>query len=230
MKKLSAMLLCLCLLFGFAACSEQQTQTAAPETPAETAQTDGAGETTPEKSEAPAGGTTAAADKTTKSSQSETTTAAQNGTGGAKETKKQTTTRAASPGTTAPRTTARQTITCTVQIECTEILRHKDELDKSAARHLPENGILLAGTQVTVKNGASVYDAVEAACRRGGVAINAEKSIYGTYIAGFGGINEKCCGDGSGWLYFVNGKSPSVSCSAQKAHDGDEIVFRFTCG
>ena len=114
-------------------------------------------------------------------------------------------------------------------IECTDILSHMDELDKSAARHLPDDGVLLQSVQISVKNGDSVYDAVEAACKKGGVAINAQKSIYGTYIAGFGGINEKCCGAGSGWLYFVNGESPSLACSAYKVKNGDKIEFRFAC-
>ena len=128
------------------------------------------------------------------------------------------------------RTTAEnKTLTCTVMIECTDILRHMDELDKSAARHLPDDGVLLQSVQISVKSGASVYDAVEAACKKGGVAINAQKSIYGTYIAGFGGINEKCCGSDSGWLYFVNGESPSLASSACKVKNGDKIEFRFAC-
>lgn len=231
MKKLSALLLCAALALSFAGCSEKaqtndaaaaaaestaanSTQQAAPDNAVDAAQPQANGSENESTQAADAGdadgdtGTTPAADRTGR-----TTTA-----------------KSDSSRTTEKQTTAEnKTLTCTVMIECTDILRHMDELDKSAARHLPDDGVILQSVQISVKNGASVYDAVEAACKKGGVAINAQKSIYGTYIAGFGGINEKCCGSDSGWLYFVNGESPSLSSSACKVKNGDKIEFRFAC-
>lgn len=231
MKKLSALLLCAALALSFAGCSEKAqtndaaataapntaldgTQQAAPDDAGDTAQPQANGNENESTQAADAGGTDTG----------EGTTPAADRTG------RTTTAKTDSSRTTEKQTTAEsKTLTCTVMIECTDILRHMDELDKSAARHLPDDGVLLQSVQISVKSGASVYDAVEAACKKGGVAINAQKSIYGTYIAGFGGINEKSCGADSGWLYFVNDESPSLACSAYKVKNGDKIEFRFAC-
>lgn len=231
MKKLSALLLCAALALSFAGCSEKaQTNdaaaTAAPDTALDGTQqaaTDDAGDTAQPQANGSENESSQAADAGGTDTGEGTTPAAD-------RTGQTTTAKSDSSRTTEKQTTAEnKTLTCTVMIECTDILRHMDELDKSAARHLPDDGVLLQSVQISVKNGASVYDAVEAACKKGGVAINAQKSIYGTYIAGFGGINEKCCGAGSGWLYFVNGESPSLACSAYKVKNGDKIEFRFAC-
>lgn len=231
MKKLSALLLCAALALSFAGCSEKaqtndaaaaaaentaanSTQQAAPDNAVDAAQPQANGSENENTQAADAGGTDTG----------EGTTPAADRTG------RTTTAKSDSSRTTEKQTTAEnKTLTCTVMIECTDILRHMDELDKSAARHLPDDGVILQSVQISVKNGDSVYDAVEAACKKGGVAINAQKSIYGTYIAGFGGINEKCCGSDSGWLYFVNGESPSLASSACKVKNGDKIEFRFAC-
>lgn len=231
MKKFAALLLCGALLFGFAGCSETTTPAATSDAAGEsTAQT--AADTQPNETQSDTQNTQAQEENGT--AESETTNAKNSGQTDKADAKTGTT--RASAATNAPKTTAAQTtaeaktLQCTVAIECTEILSHMDELDKSAARHVPDDGVLLQSVQVQVKNGATVYDALTAACKKGGVSVNAERSIYGTYIAGFNGINEKCCGSGSGWLYFVNGSSPSVACSAKKVQNGDTIEFRFTCG
>lgn len=231
MKKLSALLLCAALALSFAGCSEKAQTNDAAATAAPDTALDGTQQAAPDD----AGD---AAQPQANGSENESTQAADAGgtdtgegtTPAADRTGRTTTVKTDSSRTTEKQTTAEnKTLTCTVMIECTDILSHMDELDKSAARHLPDDGVLLQSVQISVKNGDSVYDAVEAACKKGGVAINAQKSIYGTYIAGFGGINEKCCGAGSGWLYFVNDESPSLACSAYKVKNGDKIEFRFAC-
>lgn len=231
MKKLSALLLCAALALSFAGCSEKAQTNDAAATAAPDTALDGTQQAAPDD----AGD---AAQPQANGSENESTQAADAGgtdtgegtTPAADRTGRTTTAKTDSSRTTEKQTTAEnKTLACTVMIECTDILRHMDELDKSAARHLPDDGVLLQSVQISVKNGDSVYDAVEAACKKGGVAINAQKSIYGTYIAGFGGINEKCCGAGSGWLYFVNDESPSLACSAYKVKNGDKIEFRFAC-
>lgn len=57
-----------------------------------------------------------------------------------------------------------------------------------------------------------------------------QNHMYKTaYIEGIGYIYEFDCGDMSGWLYYVNGKSPSVGCSLYYLKSGDEILFYYIC-
>ena len=47
-----------------------------------------------------------------------------------------------------------------------------------------------------------------------------------------GGINnlyEFDCGQGSGWMYSVNGVFPNYGCSSYKPANNDKIAFRYTC-
>ena len=53
---------------------------------------------------------------------------------------------------------------------------------------------------------------------------------YGSaYIEGIGNLYEFDCGDQSGWLFFVNGISPGLGCTAYAVENGDEILFAYTC-
>ena len=38
------------------------------------------------------------------------------------------------------------------------------------------------------------------------------------------------CGSNSGWLYSVNGSTPSYGCSKYQVKPGDNIVFYYKCG
>ena len=76
---------------------------------------------------------------------------------------------------------------------------------------------------VTVEDGASVYDALKAT----GVSINARDSQYGTYVAAIGGLAEKSAGGESGWKYSVNGVEPNTACSNYKLKSGDVVKWKF---
>lgn len=79
---------------------------------------------------------------------------------------------------------------------------------------------LLAAKTLTLKKGATVYDALEAA----GVAF----SGAGGYVAGIKGVYEYDWGSESGWVYYVNGLKPSIGSSKYICADGDEIVWKYT--
>lgn len=135
-------------------------------------------------------------------------------------------------GTTKKATTSRtqaSVVTCTVEIECKKILSNMDSLKAGHEEYVPDDGIIMSTVSVTVKNGQTVYDAVKSACSQKGVTINAVNSSFGIYIAGFNYIDEKDCGRESGWLYYVNGITPGVSCGKYKVKNGDNIVFSYTC-
>lgn len=131
--------------------------------------------------------------------------------------------------TTKKQTTTSSTITCTVTVECKSILKNMDKLADGHAPYVPSDGYFINGCTVTLANGSSAYDAVQLACNKQGVHMTTVNSGYGKYVKGFNNIDEKDCGSQSGWLYFVNGSSPSKSCSKYKLSNGDNVVFSYTC-
>ena len=130
---------------------------------------------------------------------------------------------------TVKQTTASSTITCSVTVECTSVLEHMDELKDGHEDYVPSDGYIISNYSVTLPNNSTAYDAVKTACENRGITMNAVSSSYGKYIAGFNNIDEKDCGSQSGWLYFVNGKSPSKSCNKYTLSNGDNVVFSYTC-
>lgn len=79
---------------------------------------------------------------------------------------------------------------------------------------------------VTLDQGASVYDALCAT----GISVDARSTQYGMYVSAIGGLAEKQHGSGSGWIYTVNGSSPSQSCDSYVLSDGDAVSWAYTTG
>lgn len=117
---------------------------------------------------------------------------------------------------------------CTVEIECKKILSKKNKFKKDISL-VPSDGVILSPVSVDFDDGATAYDALQKACTQNGIALNAENSSFGVYVVGVGGVEEKDCGSQSGWVYTVNGKSPSVSISKYKIKNGDSIVLSYVC-
>ena len=152
-----------------------------------------------------------------------------------KTTAEQTTTKKAENKTTAKKTvkttvtTTSSYVTCNIEIECKKILTNKDNLKAGHEDFVPADGIIMSTQTVTADNGSTVYDVLKSACVKNGIAVNAEKSVYGMYIKGFNNIDEFDCGKQSGWVYTVNGSSPPKSCDKYTVSQGDSIVFSFVC-
>lgn len=122
-------------------------------------------------------------------------------------------------------------LNCTIEIRCDKLNGNRELLEEELLAFVPENGIILPKTKVTVKKGSSVYDVLTAACQAAGVAMDAEYTpVYGTYyVRGIGHLYEMDAGDKSGWLYRVNGVKPDVGASSYKLKDGDSICWDYTC-
>lgn len=118
-------------------------------------------------------------------------------------------------------------IACTVQVECKAILGKKNKFKKDIS--LVGDGVLLSPVKVYLDDGATAYDALKKACAENGIALNEKSSAFGVYVAGIGGIDEKDCGPQSGWVYTVNGQSPSVGLSNYKIKNGDSLVLSYVC-
>jgi hypothetical protein len=72
-----------------------------------------------------------------------------------------------------------------------------------------------------VPPGATVKGALEAS----GISFDAALG----YVSGINGLSEGDLGPGSGWVYSVNGKFPSVGSNKFKLKSGDSVQWRYTC-
>lgn len=155
------------------------------------------------------------------------------GQGNANQSPSQTTTKQAPTQTTIKQTTQPSTssnITCSIKIECSSILSNMDKLKAGHESYVPSNGVILSSTSYTLKNGSTAYDLLSTACSSNGIYLNVTNSSYGKYVAGINNLDEKDCGNSSGWMYMVNGSYPSMSCDKKVLSNGDSIVFTYTCG
>ena len=113
-------------------------------------------------------------------------------------------------------------ITVTISIRCDTITDAKNDA-------VPENGIVLEETELQIDADDTVYDVLLKVCRARNIHLETTGTAETLYIEGICNIYEKDYGDLSGWMYFVNGQSPSVGCGKYKLSDNDAIVWCYTC-
>lgn len=120
---------------------------------------------------------------------------------------------------------------CTLEIRCDVLLEHLDVLTKGKAALVPENGQILAQTEVEFQSGDSVFDVFRKVLRERKIHFEYVDAVAydSVYIEGIGNLYEFDCGPQSGWMYSVNGIYPGLGCSAYTLADGDVIVFQYTC-
>ena len=121
--------------------------------------------------------------------------------------------------------------TCTVSISCATILENPDWLNAEKADLIPAHGVLLAPTAVEFTEGESVFDVLKRVCRENKIHMEfSETPVYqSAYIEGIGNLYEFDCGEGSGWMYRVNGEFPNYGCSRYPLQDGDTVEWVYTC-
>ena len=121
--------------------------------------------------------------------------------------------------------------TCTVSISCAAILENLDRLDAEKTDLVPADGVLLAPTAVEFTEGESVFDVLKRVCRENKIHMEfSETPVYqSAYIEGIGNLYEFDCGEGSGWMYRVNGEFPNYGCSRYVLADGDTVEWVYTC-
>ena len=91
----------------------------------------------------------------------------------------------------------------------------------NAARANAKYPSSLGTFDLRLQPGATVYDALVAT----GVAFTTKG---GNYIDSIGGISEKACGAGSGWMYSVDGTFPGVSAMKFALSGGERVRFAYT--
>ena len=123
-------------------------------------------------------------------------------------------------------TTQKQKITVTFSVTCKNALAYEKTTQKGHELHLnlPQSGYIIGQTEITLKNGQTVFDALEAACDKNGVSLRYQSKSYITEI---GGLAEKDCGGASGWMYRVNGTNPRKAASKYVLKDGDTVEWYY---
>ena len=120
---------------------------------------------------------------------------------------------------------------CYLSIECKTILTRMEDLVPGKESLVPEDGVILAKTAVSVQEGETVFDVLQRAAKSH--SIHMEYSYtpgFGShYIEGINNLYEFDCGAGSGWMYFVNGVKSNYGVSKYTVKAGDVIQFKYTC-
>ena len=130
-----------------------------------------------------------------------------------------------------PEPPASKDLTCTISISCSTILNNMDLCDESVKSMVPSGGTILRATTVTFSQGETVYDVLQRVCRNKGIQMESSwSSLYNSaYVEGINNIYEFDVGDGSGWMYKVNGCFPNYGCSSYTLSQGDVICWVYTC-
>lgn len=135
------------------------------------------------------------------------------------------------PETTEQKPTEEQTYTCTISINCDNILKNWNMLDKSKQSCVPTDGWILKEVEVEFKKGQTVFDVLKDITKKKSIQLEYSfTALYGSYyIEGIHNLYEFDCGELSGWEYCVNGKFPAFGCSKYVLKDGDKIEWKYTC-
>ena len=120
---------------------------------------------------------------------------------------------------------------CTISISCSVLNDHIDELAKNKRQLVPSDGMILSPVEAEFSEGESVFDVTKRICIENRIHFEFTMTpLYNTaYIEGIYNLYEFDCGSASGWVYSVNRELPSFGCSDYKVHDGDVIVWHYTC-
>ena len=121
--------------------------------------------------------------------------------------------------------------TCTFSISCETILDNWELCSESKKPLVPADGVILPVTTVTFSEGESVYDVLQRVCRDNKIHMESSWTpMYNSaYIEGIHNLYEFDVGQGSGWMYSVNGWYPNYGCSRYALQDGDVVAWRYTC-
>lgn len=109
--------------------------------------------------------------------------------------------------------------TVTLQVTCAAV---------AGMDGLPANGLLLAPTTFPIAAKDTVYTLLTDAAQSCGLRLDVTGGAGTRYVRGINNLYEFSHGDLSGWLYLVNGESPSEGCDQYRLKDGDVVEWRYT--
>ncbi|MEG2429963.1 MAG: DUF4430 domain-containing protein, partial [Oscillospiraceae bacterium] len=121
-------------------------------------------------------------------------------------------------------------LTCTLQISCKEILKNMNSLDKRKIKLVPKDGFIYKERTVTFKSGESAFDVLYNETKKNRIHMEFESTPFykSNYVEGINNLYQFDCGNGSGWMYKVNGSSINYGSSNYKVKKGDKIEWLYT--
>lgn len=113
--------------------------------------------------------------------------------------------------------------TVTLAIRCDRVAGADDP-------YIPGDGVILADTDMPLYPEDTVRDVLVRAARRFSIQLDMTGEGELTYVRGIAYLYEldERFGDLSGWIYQVNGRTPSVGCGAFALQAGDRVVWHYT--
>ena len=125
----------------------------------------------------------------------------------------------------------KKTYSCTISIGCSTIFDNLELLRPEKKGYVPDDGVILGTVTATFEEGDTVFEVLKSVCRDYGIQLEYSWTpMYGSYyIEGIHNLYEFDCGDGSGWMYSVNGWFPNYGCSSYELKQGDVIKWLYTC-
>ena len=120
---------------------------------------------------------------------------------------------------------------CTISINCSTIFNNLSDLNPDKFDVMPFDGKVLEKTTISFNENDTVYDVLCRVCSDYGIQIDAEYTpLYSSYyVKSISNLYEKDCGEGSGWMYSVDGFYPNYGCSKYVLKNGQSIEFNYTC-
>jgi len=120
---------------------------------------------------------------------------------------------------------------CTLSVKCDTILSNMEKLPKEKVPLVPKNGIIYSEREIAFQPGESVFDVLLREMKNNKIHMefNETPAYKSAYVEGINNLYEFDCGDLSGWIYCVNGKTGNVGCSQYIVQPGDVIEWVYTC-
>lgn len=120
---------------------------------------------------------------------------------------------------------------CTFSISCETIWDNMELCAESKRTLVPEDGVIFPAAEVEFYEGESVFDVLQRVCRENKIHMESSWTpVYNSvYVEGIQNLYEFDVGEGSGWMYAVNGWYPNYGCSRYSLQDGDVVAWRYTC-
>lgn len=125
---------------------------------------------------------------------------------------------------------SKEKATATVSIDMRSATGHLDAFSHEKRALIPANGYFLSPVKVEINPGESVWDVTQRAANQYGISIRSTftQKYNSVYVQGMNGIGEFDGGQGSGWMYNINGIYPNRGASVIKVRNGDSIQWRYT--
>lgn len=121
--------------------------------------------------------------------------------------------------------------TCTISVSCATILNNMSYLKDEKRGLIPSDGVILSQRKAVFNEGESVFNVLQRELKRAKIHLEFSSTpMYDSiYIEGINNLYEFDCGEGSGWIYSVNGIFPGYGCNQYKLKPGDVIEWLYTC-